>query len=242
MRTPVLIVAFTSRLAFAGHQYEETDAEKVDDVAVVAADAAPHAQYGIGFRAGSFHVGSIYDIGFGFGLEAGVRIGRLQLLGDYTLFGLTTGWTQPQSKDSSAAMTTTPLPDGTTPPHPGGVAQRLAAIARYSPARFMEAQHGVGVRGDIFVEGGIGEQLIEWSGGGYLHRTDISLGAGFSIQFRGPHHHGGYYLGARVVLADPPSGAQMPTGATCAGPCDGPSQPIQIDRSVEGMFTVIFGD
>jgi hypothetical protein len=243
MRTSVALALASSIAtpAFAGgHHHEETPEEKALDADVLAADAAPHAQYGIGARVGSFHVGSIYDIAYGFALEGGVRMGRLQVLGDYTLMGLSPV-TPPQSATTTAAAL------GDVPAAPmtdklGGMVQRFGLLARYSPARFIEANGGVGVRGDIFVEGGVGEQLIDWSGGGYLHRSDIELGAGISIQFRGPHHHGGYFIGVKVAMASPPSGAEMATAATCAGPCDGPSKPIGIDRAVLGMFTAIFGD
>ena len=79
MRTSVVALALASIAtpASAGRYHEETPEEKALDVDVLAADAAPHAQYGIGARVGSFHVGSIYDIAYGFALEGGVRMGRL---------------------------------------------------------------------------------------------------------------------------------------------------------------------
>jgi len=241
MRTSVVALALASIAtpASAGRYHEETPEEKALDLDVLAADAAPHAQYGIGARVGTFHVGSIFDIAYGFALEGGVRMGRLQIMGDYTLLGLSP-FNPPQKAMTGTAAVTTVTP--TTPNNPGGMVQRFGAFVRYSPARFIDAQGGVGVRGDIFVEAGIGEEFIDWSGGGYLHRTDVALGTGVSIQFRGPHHHGGYFIGVKVAMASPPSGAQMQAAATCAGPCDGPSKPIGIDRAVLGMFTAIFGD
>jgi hypothetical protein len=47
-------------------------------------------------------------------------------------------------------------------------------------------------------------------------------------------------MGMRVTLAPPPPGSPSLTAPpTCAGPCDGPSRPIGIDRSI--LF-VIAGD
>ncbi len=228
--------------ALAGHYHEETEEEKALDQQVKDADASPHAQYGLGPRFGTFHVGPIYDLAFGFTFEGGVRLDRLALLADYTLLGITDAQTTAKMDQTTGALAT----DGSSTPapssNPGGLVQRLGANARYSVAKFMEAYGGTGARGDLFVEGGFGEQLIRWSGGGFLHRADISLGAGFSIQFRGPHHHGGYQLGVRVTLASPPEAYQSTGPATCAGPCDTPTGQMNIDRSIVGGITVIFGD
>ena len=233
----LIAIALVSSSAYAGH-HVETDDEKAADVEIRAVEAAPQSEFGIGLRVGSFHVADIYDIGFGFGVEGGVRIDRLALMADYTLMGLSPN--QTSTTTTNGARTTTPTGEPASP-GAGGFVQRVGLFARYSPARFLEAQGGVGVRGDIYVDGGIGEQLVLWSGGGYLHRTDISIDAGFSIRFRGTHHHGGYSLAARITLASPPDGTPQPTTAMCAGPCDGPSKPLAIDRSVMGMFTAIFG-
>jgi hypothetical protein len=59
---------------------------------------------------------------------------------------------------------------------------------------------------------------------------------------RGKHHHGGYFLGMRATLAPPPAGAPSLTAPpTCAGPCDGPTRPIAIDRSFLMVFAADFG-
>jgi hypothetical protein len=251
MRTLIAIAfTFTSSTAFAGHSHAETDEEKSIDEQIKVVEAGPQSEFGIGLRGGSFHVADIYDIGFGFGVEGGVRIDRLAFMADYTLMGLSPAQTTVPASSSSSMLPVAvgrdspatgadPGTGGAGPSH-GGFVQRLGLFVRYSPARFLEATGGIGVRGDIFIDGGVGEQLVMWSGGGYLHRADISIDAGFSIRFRGPHHHGGYSLAARLTLASQPDGAPTPPAA-CAGPCDGPSRPLQIDRSVMGMFTAIFG-
>lgn len=237
-----LALASTSTFAFAGHHHEETEEEKASDQQVRQADASPHAQYGLGPRFGTFHVGPIYDFGFGATFEGGVRLDRLALLGEYTLLGISDASNAKTQTQTTGALST----DGSSTPspstNPGGLVQRIGANARYSVAKFIDASGGVGVRGDLWIEGGLGEQLIRWSGGGYLHRADISLGAGYAIQFRGPHHHGGYQLGVRVTLAAPPAAYQTSGPPTCAGPCDGPTTQMNIDRSILGALTVIFGD
>jgi hypothetical protein len=234
------LASMVTRLSYAG-QHTETDEEKQQDAQILAADLAPHVQYGLGLRGGTYHVGPIYDLAFGFGVEAGVRLDRLALLGDYMLAGMSAAPVTGQSSSTTAANSTSPTTSPSTP-QVGGLVQRVGATARYSVAKFAEASGGVGARGDLFVEGGFGEQLVRWSGGGYLHRADISLGAGAGIQFRGTHHHGGYFLAARVTLAAPPNGVETASTPTCAGPCDGATGPLSIDRSVMVMFTAQFGD
>ncbi|HEY1558921.1 MAG TPA: hypothetical protein VGF94_29055 [Kofleriaceae bacterium] len=221
--------------AYAG-QHAETDDEKSDDVVVRQVDRDMQAEYGIGVRVGTFHTGPVYNIGLGFAAEGGVRFDRLALLGEYQFLGLldpsSTAPQMPMQAYDAAMM---------RPATPTGSAHRLGANARYSVARFLVAQNGIGVRGDVFVEGGLGEELIEWSGGGYLHRADVSLGAGLGVRFRGTHHHGGYQIGVRATFADPPAGYAKSGPPTCAGPCDGPTRPSSLDHSVLGTFTVVFG-
>lgn len=232
--TIALGLALASR-GYAGH-HPETDDEKSDDVTVLQVDRAVQAEYGIGLRIGTFHTGPVYNIALGFAAEGGLRFDKLALLGEYQFLGLL---------DSTPAQSQMPMQayDAATsrPSVPTGTAQRLGANARYSLARFLVAENGVGVRGDVFVEGGLGEELIEWSGGGYLHRADVSVGAGLGIRFRGTRHHGGYQLGVRATFADPPAGYAKSGPPTCAGPCDGPTRPSSLDHSVLATITVVFG-
>ena len=242
-----LVLALASSRAWAGH-HVESEEEKSEDVVVKEVDAAPQTEFGIAGRLGTFHTGPVYNFAAGFAFEGGVRFDRLALLGEYQLLGLydPNGGTSTQSMGSlpvnvDAAPAAPPPPSASPRSTPTGHAHRLGVNARYSVARFLEASSGIGVRGDLFVEGGVGEELIEWAGGGYLHRADISLGTGAGIRFRGTHHHGGYGLSVRATIAEPPAGYMPVTMPTCAGPCDAATVPHALDYSILGAFTVSFG-
>jgi hypothetical protein len=128
-------------------------------------------------------------------------------------------------------------PDGKTPT---GMAQRFGLSARYSLGRFSTAAGGMAMTGDIWVEAGLGEQLIRWNAGGELHRMDISLGVGTSFGARGLHHHGAYYMAVRATIAhSPPSyDSDVPT---CAGPCDTATPPLGLDKSILFVTGIVFG-
>ena len=236
--TAVLVALATAPPAFAGHYSPETEQDRADDTAVLAADAAPHPEYSLGFRLGSFHTGPVYDLAVGFAIEAGMRFDRLQLLGEYNFFDLVDP--TPEKTDMTAELTSDPA--SSPPAHPTGYVHRIGAIARYSLAHFMDADHGVAARGDFFVEGGLGEELIEWSGGGYLHRPDLAIGASWQMGGRGISRHAGLRLGFRATFAGSPPDHTPAGGPTCAGPCDAPTVPSHtIDHSFLFALSFQFG-
>jgi hypothetical protein len=240
-RTLTLITTLVlTPVAHAGHSYAETPEDKVADVAVLAADRAPQWEVGVGFEIGTFHTGEIYDVAYGFDVAGGLRLERLGIYADYMLLGLgAPSTTSTGSRGTTYALgdvTTTPATSGT----PSGLAQRLGLDVRYSLGRFAEAASGIALVGDLWVEGGLGEQFIRWNEGGALHRTDLSLGIGMQLGGRGSQHHGAYFLGVRATIASSPPSATSGL-ATCVGPCDTPTPPLGLDKSV--MFTtgVVFG-
>ncbi|HTR54037.1 MAG TPA: hypothetical protein VMJ10_25260 [Kofleriaceae bacterium] len=241
-----LVLALASSRAWAGHHHVETDEEKSEDAVIQQVDSQPQLELGLAGRFGTFHTGPVYNMAAGVAVEGGVRLDKLALLGEYQLLGLfdpndssrQQPSTLPVNVDSAPAPAQAASPMHSTP---GGVVHRLGANARYSVGRFLVAEGGIGVRGDLWLEGGLGEELIEWSGGGYLHRADVSIGAGAGIRFRGTQHHAGYQLGVRATFAEPPAGYMPVTTPTCAGPCDAPTIPHALDHSILGTFTIVFG-
>ncbi len=232
------VLVLTTATAQAGHStYSESAEDKAEDVIVEAADAATQWEAGIGMRLGSFHTGPVYNSAFGFGLTGGMRRGNIAVIGEYTFLGL-------MNPDDSSSSSSSSSDDriGLAAPYdwsttPTGMAQRFGAMFRYDIFRGSLASGGMGLFGDLYLEAGLGEQLIRWSGGGYVHRPDVSLGFGSEFGGRGRDHHGGMSMGFRATLAAPPKGSES-DAITCAGPCDGPTGPIGIDRSL--LFTMDF--
>jgi hypothetical protein len=228
------ILALASGTAYAGHGgYTETEQDKADDALIDAADGATQWEAGVGFRVGSFHTANVYNSALGFELAGGMRHGRYAVIGEYTFLGLST----PDDEGTTPIEYSTGT--GSTPlsSQPTGIAQRFGATGRYSIFHASGSTAGLGMFGGLYVEAGLGEQLVRWSGGGYVRRPDIAFGLGTEVGTRGPYHHGGVTFGVRVTLASPPASAEQNT-STCAGPCDGPTPPLGIDRSI--LFTLDF--
>jgi len=242
MRALIVVAMLVAPAAAShGNPYPETAEEKVEDMDVVAADAAPHLQGSVGFELGTFHTGPVYNFAYGFALDAGVQLDKLAILGQYAFLGLASPEPTGATTTTYNTVDLTSAAGDSGSGTPTGFVQRFGAAARYSVAKATTAQHGLGLRFDTWVEAGIGEQLLRWSGGGYLHRPDVELAVGLQFDLRGLHHHGGWFMGMRVTLASPPR-MEGPTPApTCAGPCDGPTGPIGIDRSILFVTAVDFG-
>jgi len=240
MRALVVVAVLAAPAAAShGNPYPETDEEKAEDLDVIAAEHAPHAIGSVGFELGTFHTGPVYNFAYGLALEGGVQLDKLAFLGEYAFLGLaaptptttgTTGTVDLQAPGSDSDYGT-----------PTGFVQRFGLASRYSVATGMTAQHGLGFRFDTWVEAGVGEQLLRWSGGGYLHRPDVELALGMQFDLRGTRHHGGWFMGMRVTLASPPRMSGPTAPPTCAGPCDGPTGPLGIDRSILFVTAVDFG-
>jgi hypothetical protein len=238
MQLVALVSIVACGTAYAGHGYSETDGDKAEDVLVLAADVATQWEGSFGLRIGTFHTASVYNEAFGVGLAGGVRHDRYAVIGEYTLLHLSESdstWTGPPDVRAAYAI-------GQSDPwtRPSGIAQRFGVMGRYNVLHGVAAATGQGIFGGLYVEAGVGEQLIRWSGGGYLHRPDLGLGMGVQVGGRGSQHHGGVTFGFRATLTAPPANSE-PNTVTCAGPCDGPTGPIGIDRSFLFTFDMIFG-
>ncbi len=231
-------LAIAAPPASAGHYSGETEEDKVADVAVLAADREPQWEAGVAFAVGSFHTGPVYNSAYGADLLGGVRLGRFGFYGTYSLLGL--GAESTYTLPGTAALTddgSEPAPSTT---QPSGLAQRLGLDVRYSLARFIEATGGAAFAGDIWVEAGFGEQFIRWNEGGTLHRADLSFGFGMQLGGRGPQHHGAYFFGVRATVAHSPP-AYNSDISTCAGPCDTPTPPLGLDKSILFTTGIMFG-
>ena len=198
-------------------------------------DATPRWEGAFGFRVGSFHVGSFDGLAFGLHLDGGIRFDKLQLLGEYSFMSISQ---QPPTDNDAAAAKAAPTPAADL----SGIVQRVGLDARYSVAKIVGEE--VPLRGDFWLEGGFGEQVIRWELGGELHRPDVSFGFGgqFSARFGEHHdHHVGVYYAFKALLAHGPA-SYVNSPPTCAGPCDTATRPIGIDRSLMFNFGLVFGN
>jgi hypothetical protein len=120
------------------------------------------------------------------------------------------------------------------------VMHRLGANLRYSIAAF--GGRDVPIRGDFWVEGGVGNQLVQWHGGGELSRRDLAFGAGGQMTVRvgrdKPSYVGFYYAFRGLTARDPVKNEMSPP--TCAGPCDTPTGPSPWDVGAFFNFGVVF--
>lgn len=178
---------------------------------------------GMGGLVGSQRVGYIAGTGGGLHLDGGARIDRLMIYGEYDFL----------SVGESSIENPTPV---------RGFMHRLGASARYSLAAF-GGRSDVPVRGDIWVELGLGHEEVRWHEGGRLGRRDISFGLGAQATFRlggreHPRYIGVYYAMKGWVAAAPERKDDMPT---CAGPCDEPTGPSPYDFGIFFNFGVPFG-
>jgi hypothetical protein len=177
---------------------------------------------GVGLLAGGFSVGPIGGSAVGTHLDGGIRAGRLALLGEYDFVSI-----GESSYDHADPVR--------------GQLHRLGANLRYSLGAF--GGHAVPIRGDIWLEGGIGDQLVRWNGGGELERRDLAFGFGgqMTVQMGKEHpRYLGFYYAFRGLLARDPSEVKEPVMPTCAGPCDRPTGPSAWDLGAFFNFGLVF--
>lgn len=181
----------------------------------------PRFEGGFGLLAGSYTVSTVHGAGVGMHLDGGLRMGRIALLAEYDFLSI----------GQDAYTYENPI---------RGVLHRLGANARYSVAQFGGGK--VPIRGDLWIEGGVGNQLVQWNGGGELSRRDLSFGAGGQMTVklgsaRRPNYLGFYYAFRGLVARDPFPGKSMPT---CAGPCDTATGPSAWDTGAFFNFGLVF--
>jgi hypothetical protein len=175
----------------------------------------------VGALVGGQRIGHIDGTGGGFHLDAGVRLDRLYLYGEYDF--LSVGQ------------------DGYDTPNPvRGFMHRVGGNVRYSLAAF--GGGSAPVRGDVWGEIGAGHEQIQWHEGGRLGRRDLAFGLGAQATFRvgrdRPRYVGVYYAVKGWVATSPERKDGAPT---CAGPCDEATRPSPHDFGIFFNFGVPFG-
>jgi hypothetical protein len=182
-------------------------------------DAAIHLEGGVGFVVGEQPVGTVVGTAVGFHVDGGLRAGRIAALGEY--------WFTTLSEDASDHA----------PAH--AYLQRLGAVARYSVGVLQTEDHFA--RGDLWIEAGVGRELVTWRDGGTLGRTDVAFGLAGQFRIRygsGERRKIGLYYAARFLFADRPGTKALP--AMCGGPCDEPSRAIPVDIGIYFNLGVLF--
>jgi len=184
-----------------------------------------------GVRVGSFHVGTFDGMGYGFHLDGGVRFDRTLVYGEYSYLSLSNA--PPDNTAAQGGM-------ATQPPEIDGIAQRVGVNARYSVGKITGEE--VPLRGDFWLEAGVGREYLRWYGGGKLTRNDVSLGLGGQITVRwgqSKHKKVGLFYALKMTGARRADAKEMPP--TCAGPCDEPTGPMPYDLGIFFDVAVPFG-
>ena len=177
---------------------------------------------GVGLLAGGYEVGPIGGSAIGTHVDGGVRAGRLALLGEYDFVSIG------QS-------------DYDHPDPVRGQLHRLGVNVRYSLGAF--GGRSIPLRGDLWIEGGLGNQLVRWNGGGELERRDLAFGFGgqMTVQIGKEHpRYLGFYYAFRGLVARDPTEPKQPAIPTCAGPCDRATGPSAWDLGAFFNFGVVF--
>lgn len=205
--------AFTATPASACYDSECKDAREKQW-------AKPRFEGAIGMLAGGYSVATVGGAAIGMHFDAGVRMDRLALVAEYDFLSI----------GQSSYDYDNPI---------RGQLHRLGANVRYSLASFGGRE--VPIRGDIWLEGGVGSQLVQWHGGGELGRRDLAFGVGGQMTARigreNPKYVGFYYAFRGLVARDP---IGKPGEPTCAGPCDMATGPSPYDVGAFFNFGVIF--
>lgn len=180
----------------------------------------------VGALVGGQRIGWIRGTAGGLHVDAGFKMDRLFLYGEYDFLGV------------GETASTTPAPGD---PTVRGFMHRVSANVRYSLAAFGGGGE-VPVRGDVWAEIGGGHQHVRWHEGGKLGRKDISFGFGAQATFKigrdKPKFLGIYYAVKMTIARAPEPKSDDPT---CAGPCDEPTPPSPWDVGIFFNFGVPFG-
>lgn len=195
----------------------------------------PRWQGGLGVRFGSLRIDGVdADYKVGVVLAGGVHLDRLAVLGEYALAGVAY-----HGAGGAAAALGSAVPTSDT----DGIAHRLGIAARYAIAKASSVAE-VGepqVIGELWLEAGAGEQLVQWDKGGLLERPEFTLGVGMQTSARTKAlHRGGMSISFRVGFARRTDldGA----AATCSAPCTQATPPAAwSDRSYALDLTYVFG-
>lgn len=212
-RAPSLVAASVAALAALAAPVVPAAADSIaiGDAPSPDPDDGLQLEGGIGALLGQQPVGPVIGTAMGFHLDGGIRLGRLAALGEYAFISLTE--------------------DAKTHEPAHAFIHRLGATARYSLG-MLRTDNQV-VRGDFWLEAGLGRQRVAWRDGGALGRTDVSLGFGAQVTFRygaAKRRRLGLYYAAAFLFSDRADAKALP--ATCSGPCDRPTHAFPIDVGI----------
>lgn len=160
---------------------------------------------------------------FVFGLQglAGVGYGRFAVLAEFA-----DGGTSAPDPVPTLAMSDTT--DGNW--------KRFGGRVRYSLLRHRDTPRG-DPEAELWIEGGVGRQHVTWDVGGVLDRNDVMVGVGGTLGDHGPRHHGGITFDLVALYTR----SHDQDGPTCGGPCDMPTLPPRIMRSLMFDIGIAFG-
>lgn len=179
---------------------------------------------GLGLLVGGFNVGHVGGTGVGTHIDAGWNKGSWLLYGEYDFLAI----------GESSYEVDDPI---------RGRLHRLSAMLRRSVADISGSR--VPLRGELWLEGGLGRQFITWNEGGRLGRNDLAFGIGAEMNIMArkdsadPHVFSIHYA-VRTLIAEAPLSAKMEP-PTCAGPCDEPTGPSRWDLGVFFNMGITWG-
>ena len=168
------------------------------------------------------------------GLAAGIHHDHLALLAEYSLGGVGYHVTVENARGDS-----TPETIGSN-----GLEHRFGAVARYSLVKLASEQDKVDATqlfGDLYLDAGVGVEVMHWDGGGTLVRPDLALGIGMTVGGHiSPTQRGAFSLGLRLHIARRDDRDNL--AETCSAPCSWPTQPAAwSDRSILAETAFAFG-
>lgn len=170
----------------------------------------------VGMLVGGAPVGPVRGTAVGMHVDAGWTRGSLMLYGEYDLLSI--GETALAADEKVIR----------------GLEHRLGGNARLTVMDW-NGGRDVPLGGRLWVEGGLGRQLIHWNDGGILRRNDLAIGLGAQLDVllnkRAPTpQRFALYYALKMTIAEAPGAAER--APTCAGPCDEPSGPQPFDLGV----------
>ena len=217
------LIARPRRISYMTRMHARTWLIAVVGLAGTARAETWRPEGGFGIRFGGFTVDGVDTGGVKpFHIEGGVRDDRLLLFAEYQLASI-------DLPADSTARGEAIVGTGS------GLVHRLGGHARYCFGRMAEHDGGA----DVWLEGGVGIEHMQWDAGGAWTRPDLAFGFGTMVWGRDDDRHGGLSMGLRMTLArrDDVAGA----AAVCSAPCDMATTPTGWDRSILFDLTLIFG-
>ena len=186
----------------------------------------------LGARRGSMKLDGV-DLDFkgGVFIAGGYRFDRLTVFAEYMLAGV-----------GYHSFTSEQIGDVVVAGNSDGILHRLGLTTRVAFARGLSGVTPDDTRsyGELWLEGGVGEDIISWDNGGVMRRPDVVLGIGVTGALHVLHRRGGIDLGFRVAFGrrtDLDGAASL-----CSAPCTQATPPATWgDRSYLFQVGLAFG-